>query len=59
MFPGCTLSDMRMRQADLLREGGYEPMPRQINGEWIVDQRLLLDHFFVQLVVSLLAALGL
>lgn len=59
MFPGCTISDMRMRQQDLLREGGYEPVRRQIRGEWVIDQRLGLDRLFVQVIVSLLAAFGL
>jgi hypothetical protein len=59
MFPGFTVTDMRMRQADLLREGDYDLVRRQIRGRRIVDQRLCLDHFMVQVIVSLLAALGL
>jgi hypothetical protein len=59
MFPGFTVTDMRMRQADLLREGGYEPERCRIRGQWVGDRRLGLDRFMVQLIVSLLAALGL
>jgi len=59
MFPGCTLADMRTRQQDLLREGGYEPVRRQVHAQWIIDRRRSLDQLFVQVIVSLLAAFGL
>lgn len=57
MFAGYTVSDMRIRQQDLLRDGGYEPMQRQIGGEWVIDHRL--RRLFIQVIVSLLAFWGL
>ncbi len=59
MFPGCTPTDMRIRQQDLLRENGYEPTQRWANGQWVADYRLWLDRLFVGMIVSLLALLGL
>jgi len=50
---------MRTRQQDLLREGGYEPVRRQVHAQWIIDRRRSLDQLFVQVIVSLLAAFGL
>ncbi len=58
MFPGCTLSDMLIRQADLLREAGYEPQPRYIDGQWIISRRPRLDRLVMRWILSLLAVLG-
>jgi len=53
MFPGCTLSELRARQADVLREGGFGPTP------CAEDRRSRVGRALVHLLASLVMALGL
>jgi len=49
MFPGVTSSDLRARQADLLREGGYDRPSRR------PATSLGLEIWFIKAIFALLA----
>ncbi len=59
MFPGCTELQVRTRHQDMLREAGFDPMPRRNDKRASAKRGTGLEILFQEFVLCVLMAIGL